>query len=520
LDRLHDRTLPNGVTTTYGYDARDRVLSVVHRAPLGNVLASVVYERSESGEPTKITREDGSYMVLTYDAALRLDTETYYNADAQVLDAIDYDYDPDGNRTAKTSLSNGFESYDYEAGFKLATVTGSSGSENYDYDGGGRLTSVDRSGVARTLEYNSDDKLTRVLNGGSEVASYTYDGVGRRVAANDGAGTRRYLVAPNVGDGFETPQAVTDASGTLLTSYVFAGEHPIARIGAGGQVEYYLQDAMGSVIGMADGSGASTASIKYDAFGNVTSTNGSAAAIPNGVGTDFRYHGMQLDAATGLYHVRARTYDARTGRFTSRDPVDALPMLPETYHPYVLANSNPQQWRDPTGLFTLMEVTIASAIVGILASTAVTSSGYSFLQRLRGEKFLQGAESFPKGLGYATRHGLRLHGFYGECEARRAELATDITLAAFRWAARLVAENPQEALEFIKEIVRRNPEAVLGLPGGAGRNYGGTRDSRRWPRRTRHHAVCKRFVVLRHGDSLRLSRRGGSPRATGGRARR
>ena len=72
---------------------------------------------------------------------------------------------------------------------------------------------------------------------------------------------------------------------------------------------------------MADGSGASTASIEYDAFGNVTSSSGSAAAIPSSVGTDFRYHGMQLDTASGLYHVRARTYDARTGRFTSRDPV-------------------------------------------------------------------------------------------------------------------------------------------------------------------------------------------------------
>jgi len=253
-DRLTSRTLPNGVVTSYGYDDRDRVLSVVHTGP-GGVLASVVYERADSGEPTKITREDGSYVVLTYDAALRLDTETYYDAADNVLDAIDYDYDLDGNRTSKNSLSGGFESYTYEPGFKLASVSGPGGTELYGHDDGGRLVAIDRDGVQRDLEYNSDDKITRVLDDGVQVARYEYDGVGRKVAAIAGGTTRRYLTAPNLGDGFETPQAVVDEAGALVSSFVFAGEHPIARVGAGGEVEYFLQDAMGSVIGMADGAG-------------------------------------------------------------------------------------------------------------------------------------------------------------------------------------------------------------------------------------------------------------------------
>ena len=50
-------------------------------------------------------------MTLTYDAALRLDTETYYDASDNLLDAIDYDYDADGNRTGKNSLGSGYEAY-------------------------------------------------------------------------------------------------------------------------------------------------------------------------------------------------------------------------------------------------------------------------------------------------------------------------------------------------------------------------------------------------------------------------
>lgn len=376
VDRLHERTLPNGVTTTYGYDARDRITSVVHTNGLGTVLASVLYERSASGEPTKITREDGSYVVITYDAALRVDMETYYDASDTLVDAIDYDYDLDGNRTSKDSLSGGYESYTYTAGFKLSGITSSSGAESYGYDGGGRQVSVMRGGVTRVLEYNSDDKLTRVLDDGLEVASYTYDGAGRRVRSVQGGVERVYFTAPNVGNGYETPQVVTDASGLPIAGYLFAGEHAIAKYTSSG-FEYYLQDAMGSVIGMTDANGASTATIKYDSFGEVTSAMGASAGIDPSIGTEFRFHGMQLDAASGLYHVRARAYDTRTGRFASRDPVDGIVSRPEANHPYVFNHSSPHAWRDPSGRFSLSEMSVVSAVQGILTTTALSTFAWA-----------------------------------------------------------------------------------------------------------------------------------------------
>ena len=221
------------------------------------------------------------------------------------------------------------------------------------------------------------DHLTRVVDGGIEVERYTFDGAGRRIAADNGTGLRRFLTAPNLGDGFDSPQAVTDDSGNLIAAFVYAGEHPVARIAADGQVEFYLQDAMGSVIGMADVRGTSTASIKYDAFGNVTSALGASTAIDPNIGSDFRYHGMQLDAASGLYHVRARTYDARTGRFTSRDPVDGIVSRPEANHPYVFNHSSPHAWRDPSGRFSLSEINVVGVIQGVLASTALRAFAWA-----------------------------------------------------------------------------------------------------------------------------------------------
>ena len=55
-------TRPNGVTTTYTYDLRDRIESLTHRDGAGTVLQSLTYTRARSGEPTRITREDGRLM--------------------------------------------------------------------------------------------------------------------------------------------------------------------------------------------------------------------------------------------------------------------------------------------------------------------------------------------------------------------------------------------------------------------------------------------------------------------------
>jgi RHS repeat-associated protein len=373
VGRLTTKHLPNGVTTVYGYDVRDRMQSIVHRDANNQVLASVTYERSLSGEPTKITREDGSYVVVGYDSALRVSSESYYGANDALLDQIAYAYDIDGNRTSRVTQTDN-ESYSYAAGFRLMSVTHAGGADNFTYDGGGRVTAIDRGGSHRELSYNSDDKVTRVTDNGIEQVSYTYDGFGRRVGMSEGYQSASYLVAPNLGDGYESPQAVMDASGNVQAFYVYAGERPLMRITPSG-VEYYLQDAMGSVIGQANGSGASTASIKYDGFGNILSATGASATIDPAIGSEPRFHGMMLDAATGLYYVRARYYDSATGRWLSRDPIAGLRSRPESMNPYVFCYSNPLSWADPEGMMSLMDASIATAITGILATTAFNGLG-------------------------------------------------------------------------------------------------------------------------------------------------
>jgi RHS repeat-associated protein len=334
------------------------------------VLASVVYVRDPSGEPRRITREDGSYVEIDYDAAWRVDEERYFAAGGALLETITYGYDLDGNRTVRTSSSAGAETYGYANGFEHTSTTGPGGSASYGYDLGGRLTTIGRPGLSASLAYDSDDHLTVATVSGLGTFTYGYDGAGRRTSSSNGSAFRRYLTAPVLGDGLDSPQQVADASGVVAATYVYAGEQPVLRIDGAGDPVYYLTDPMGSVLALADEAGAQVAQFHYDAFGRERSATGSQAALPAGTGGDFRYHGQWQDVGTGLYHVRARTYDAPTGRFTSRDPVEGVVQQPETFHPYTWNANNPHVYRDPSGMFSLTEISVANGIQNVLVTTA------------------------------------------------------------------------------------------------------------------------------------------------------
>jgi RHS repeat-associated protein len=371
-NRLTSRSLPNNVVTTYTYDGRDRPLSVVHRNAANLVLASRTYVRAPGGEPTRITKEDGSYVEVGYDAALRITSERYFTSAGELDDELAYTYDADGNRLTKTV--NGVAStYAYASGARLTGITTAGVTEGCTTDSGGRETALALMSHQLALTYDSDDHVTRVVDGAS-TTDFAFDAAGRRVGVTSGGSSKRFLTAPNAGDGYESPQAVTDASGALIASYVFAGETPIAKSTSAG-TQYYLTDALGSVIATSGETGTLVSTLDYDAFGNERTS----AALAGDTHGDFRLHGMWKDPS-GLYYVRARVYDAETGRFTSRDTASGDVEVAETLSPYAFANANPRSFIDPSGLFTSAAET-GVALGGQLALATVAISTSNFLQR-------------------------------------------------------------------------------------------------------------------------------------------
>ncbi|MGR3278198.1 putative Ig domain-containing protein [Acaryochloris marina NIES-2412] len=365
VNRLTLRELPNGVRTIYGYNDLDQIVNLTHLRTDGTVLASFSYERNGVGEPTKITREDGSYRLLGYDASLRLISENYHEADGKLIDEVTYTYDVAGNRTAVQSNA-GRDEYSYGSGFQLTGIQGSGGSETYSHDSNGRLTEINRDGEVLDLDHDVYDRLQQVENQiTGDTTQYLYDGEGRRIGETGGATELRYLIAPSMGAGLDVQDLIVDEQGNLLSNHVYVGATPLLRLDAEGNPIYYLTDAMGSVVELADNAGQTVAEYDYDGFGNVRTSTG-IDPLADVLGGDYRFQSQWLESETGLHYFRARDYDSQTGRFISRDPVDIIALEPESFNPYQFVYNNPYLYSDPTGEITINDQNAARVVEDIL----------------------------------------------------------------------------------------------------------------------------------------------------------
>ncbi len=365
--RLISKTLPNGIVTTYSYDLRDQISGITHVNASGVTLSSVIYTRAIGGEPTMIEWADGSFAELDYDSALRIQEERFYNSSSSLIKTIQYEYDLVGNRTAKI-VDSARDEYSYSSGNLLQTITGSM-NKNFAYTLDGQISEISSVSESIGVSYNFDGQPVSYENNLMSV-SYGYDHAGQRTQKITNGEVKNYLQAPSVTGRYSNPQAVLDGDQNLLYSYVYIGDQPSHRISSSGEVQYYLTDSAGSVIGIADESGNLLGSIKYNAFGETVESTGSVS-IADSVGGDFRFHGQWQDSTSGLYHMRARDYDASIGRFVSSDPAEPDYLEPESLNRYLYANANPYLFSDPSGRFTLVSVNIGISMQGSLRGIAL-----------------------------------------------------------------------------------------------------------------------------------------------------
>jgi YD repeat-containing protein len=229
VNRRTKRVLPNSVTTTYEYDWRDRLTNIVHKTGGGTLLASAGYVRAAGGEPTRITREDNSYVDLKYDSALRLTNEVFYNAGGVAQSTNGYGYDTSGTRIRLVLAGLPFTNV-VQKGFRVTQVkTNGTVAESYGFDNGGRITNIVRGGATNTLGYNTADQVTAVTNGAAWT-NYTYDATGRRVKSTDwSGGQRRFLVAPTPDSDLESIHLVADGANNFKQGYVYVGDDPLLR---------------------------------------------------------------------------------------------------------------------------------------------------------------------------------------------------------------------------------------------------------------------------------------------------
>jgi RHS repeat-associated protein len=107
-------------------------------------------------------------------------------------------------------------------------------------------------------------------------------------------------------------------------------------------VEYYALDAIGSVRVVFDVNGNVIGRMDYDPFG---------APLASGTGLPSRaYAGLFRDGEAGLDFAQARSYQVRTGRFSTVDLIYAGLFEPQAWNRYAYALNRPMTHVDPGGL--------------------------------------------------------------------------------------------------------------------------------------------------------------------------
>ena len=129
-----------------------------------------------------------------------------------------------------------------------------------------------------------------------------------------------------------------------------------------GRIWYYIYDGHGKTRLLTNAAGTVTDRYAYDACGNLLRKEGDTE-------NDFLYTGEQYNANTGLCYLRARYMDPSTGTFISMDSYHGSLYDPVSLYKYLYANANPVKYTDPTGYYSLVDMSVGMAGTSILASS-------------------------------------------------------------------------------------------------------------------------------------------------------
>ena len=335
LNRIRHIRYGNGVETAYTYDGDGNVRTLETRAG-ENVLLSFAYQYDGNGNRTAKTGTQAALGGITSEITAgnnALDISYNYDVRGQLLEerrngaSVCYAYDKAGNRIRKTD-AQGEIRYLYNEKNQLIAEESPADRNQFSYDRQGGIIEEKNAAGIRRFSYNSRHQQTRVETETGSVQENRYDAEGLRFELLEN-GRRTSFVYH---DGELLQEEGREEQGTSY--HLGAGMEAFQR---GQELSYYHRDEQLSTVFVTDGQGEIRNSYQYDAFGIPLETT-------EQLNNRIRYTGQQYDDVTGQYYLRARYYNPVAGRFMQEDVYQG-----DGLNLYAYCGNNPVVYYDPSG---------------------------------------------------------------------------------------------------------------------------------------------------------------------------
>jgi len=316
--------------TSYAYNENNLISSI------SQASETVQFGYDDANRRQSLTLPNGIIGSYGYDSANELTSIKYTTAANSAIGDIAYVYDAGGARVAQTG--NFAPDLLSPVTTTAATIDLNGRKTSFNgqaltYDKNGNMTSDG----SRTYVWDARNRLVQIKQGTTVVASYAYDVAGRRSSKSLNGQSTLFL--------YDGQNAVQETQGASI-SRILTGLGIDERFARTDETSrgYFMVDALGSVLAVADPMGSVTQRYKYDPYGGVSS----ATAGSN----SYQYAGRENDQ-TALYYYRARYYSPTLGSFIAQDPV-GLNGRQTSFYAYV--GGNPLNYMDPYGLFGIDDV--------------------------------------------------------------------------------------------------------------------------------------------------------------------
>ena len=335
LNRIRHIRYGNGVETAYTYDGDGNIRTLETKAG-ENVLLSFAYQYDGNGNRTAKTGTQATLGGITSEITTgnnALDISYAYDVRGQLLEerrngaSVCYAYDKAGNRIRKTDVQGEIR-YLYNAKNQLIAEESPADRKQFSYDRQGGIIEEKNAAGIRLFSYNSRHQQTRVETETGSVQENRYDAEGLRFELLEN-GRRTSFVYH---DGELLQEEGREEQGTSY--HLGAGMEAFRR---GQELSYYHRDEQLSTTFITGGHGDVQNSYQYDAFGM---SLGTTEKLNNRI----RYTGQQYDDVTGQYYLRARYYNPVAGRFMQEDVYQG-----DGLNLYAYCGNNPVVYYDPSG---------------------------------------------------------------------------------------------------------------------------------------------------------------------------